>query len=277
MQKFAMETFFIQKFNIIPVGPIIVMIGLLTCTWLKAGCDSFTPFETILPKEEQDFTLRQLGILKARPEPDSFPWKLAIITDTHTGYNNVVDIINQVNAMDDIELVLVIGDMTDFGLREEYRAILHILSELQRPFFTAIGNRDALSNGKEIYTSMFGAFNYSFHFGGLKLVLFNNNTLEFSPDTPDMEWLHSELSASAEPVLAAAHMPPTARLTDALASHKNTIAFVGGNAHETRFNTEPLPVFIAPHGARGRFAIGEIFEDHIQFSTCEGWVCEGVE
>ncbi len=252
------------------------MLGLAATAQL--GCTHFSPFEIDLPEAERDLTSKQLRALAARPSPDG-TWRFAVVSDTHLGYDNLSAIVRTLNDRRDIEMVLVPGDMTDLGLREEYRTTLAILSKLRMPFVTTIGNHDAISNGKDLYTTMFGPFDYLLEWGGIKFVLYNNNALEFANDVPDMSWLERQISCprdEARGVVVVAHIPPTRDQRQRLAHH-GVLASIGGHIHRTELTNDPLPVFLAPHGAAGRFAIVEVIGQELAFSSCEGSSCEPVE
>jgi predicted phosphodiesterase len=157
--------------------------------FLLAGCLKST-FLTTEP-DETDVTrgeLRQLSKLGEPPES----WTFVALGDTHDEYDNLetsVGIINQSDA----RLVLIAGDMTDRGLLQEFEWSGALYRELSMPFFTAIGNHDAISDGRAIYGKMYGPYNYSFRHGRLKFVLFESNDLEHSA-APDRDWLRAQVS-----------------------------------------------------------------------------------
>ena len=251
--------------------------GLLACAvGQPLGCTHFSPFEIDLPDDETNLTSKQLLALSSRPPPGEL-WRFAVVSDTHLGYDNLSDIVSELNGRPDLEFVIVPGDLTDLGLREEYRTTLAILTQLCVPFFTTIGNHDAISNGKELYSAMFGALDYSFSWGGIKFVLYNDNALEFEHEVPDTAWLNQQVTEmdGQRAVIAVAHIPPTAEQSQWLAD-RGVLAWLGGHIHRTHLSLEPLPVFTAPHGAAGRYALVEVNGTRLSFFACEAGSCEAV-
>jgi 3',5'-cyclic-AMP phosphodiesterase len=174
---------------------------------LLAGCLRATPFETELDPEDTDQNARNIArIIASRP---ARPFKLAFISDTHTSYDELSAVVDALNARSDIDFVAVGGDLTDYGLLQEFEWALRGLRKLNVPFVTAVGNHDALSSGSYVFRRMFGPYDTSFVYGSTKLVFFNTNGLEF-PYAPDLDWLERELTGKgdADAVILVTHQPP---------------------------------------------------------------------
>jgi 3',5'-cyclic-AMP phosphodiesterase len=156
-----------------------------------AACVQPTPFDT--QPSEVELTAKDLARIEARrAEIPSF--KFVAIGDTHDDYSALNDAVGAINQRDDVAFVIDLGDQTDQGLLREFELTRDELSDLEVPYLTVIGNHDALSNGAEVYRRMYGALDYSFVFGGVKLIVFNSNSLEFPGQAPDREWLEAQLS-----------------------------------------------------------------------------------
>jgi 3',5'-cyclic-AMP phosphodiesterase len=163
---------------------------LVASTLAIAGsCIHTTPFQS--DPSVTDLTAKNLARLDGR-RPAPQPFKFAALGDTHEAYDELARTVEALNARDDLEFLLIAGDLTTIGLLDEYEWSVEILQRLDIPFFTVVGNHDALSRGKQIYQRMFGPYDYSFSYGGLKFILFNSNTLEFEGAAPNAEWLRSE-------------------------------------------------------------------------------------
>jgi 3',5'-cyclic AMP phosphodiesterase CpdA len=165
-----------------------------------------SPFEVDLDDDQRDKTAENLARLHARPDPTG-RWRFAFLSDSHQEYDHLAAIVDAVNARTDIELVLHGGDLSDVGLRAELVWTLNELERLDRPYFTVVGNHDALSNGKQLYASMFGPEDYAFDHGGISFVCFNSNEKEY-PGTPRLEWLDARTREHASPIVALTHAPP---------------------------------------------------------------------
>lgn len=156
-----------------------------------AACLQPTPFDT--EPSEVDLTAKDLARIEARrAEIPSF--KFVAIGDTHDDYSALNQAVGAINQRDDVAFLINLGDQTDQGLLREFELTRDELSDLEVPYLTVIGNHDALSNGALVYRRMYGALDYSFVFGGVKLIFFNSNSLEFPGQAPDREWLEGQLS-----------------------------------------------------------------------------------
>jgi 3',5'-cyclic AMP phosphodiesterase CpdA len=162
------------------------LASLLCALGFATSCIHTTPFES--EPSVDDLTAKNLAELDARG-PAPRPFKFAAFGDTHSDYDNLRRTVAAINARDDIEFVLITGDMTNLGLLQEFEWSNDAYEELDVPYLTVIGNHDALGQGQEIYREMYGPYDYSFSFGGIKFVMFNSNTLEFEGAAPDREWL----------------------------------------------------------------------------------------
>ncbi len=168
-----------------------------------------TPFGDDPEVTEQ--TRLNLDALAARG-PAKLPFKFVAIGDNHDEYDDLARTVEIINARDDVDFVLVLGDMTDRGLLHEYEWTYQIFSRLDIPFLTVIGNHDALSDGTLIYQRLYGQLDYTFAYGGFEFVMFNSNTLEFPGEAPDRQWLIEQTSRSPAPrgVVWATHHDVTA-------------------------------------------------------------------
>lgn len=156
---------------------------------LITGCLKSTLFKT--EPDETDVTRGELQQLAELGEPAG-SWTFVALGDTHDEYDDLatsVGIINQSDA----RLAVIPGDMTDRGLLQEFEWSGELYRQLAMPFFTAIGNHDAISDGRAIYGKMYGPYDYSFRHGGLKFVLFESNDLEHS-GAPNRDWLRAQVA-----------------------------------------------------------------------------------
>jgi 3',5'-cyclic-AMP phosphodiesterase len=156
-----------------------------------SGCLAATPFDT--EPSEEDLTARNLARIRELPPP-SDAFKFVALGDTHDNYAALARGVAAINARDDVQFVIVAGDLTDLALLGEFEFTREEFARLEVPYLTVIGNHDALGDGIEIYQRMFGALDYTLHFGSVKFVFFNSNTLEFDGKAPNRAWLEDELS-----------------------------------------------------------------------------------
>jgi Icc-related predicted phosphoesterase len=172
------------------------------------ACITTTPFDA--DPASRDLTQENLDALAKRSPAKRF--KFVAMGDVHDEYDDLEKTVDIINRRTDLEFVLIAGDMSDRGLRQELEWTEEILRRLRVPYLTAIGNHDAISSGAQIYRKMFGPLDYRFRYGGIEFVFFNSNSLEFEGKTvPDFPWIDAQLTAAADADarVLVTHYPPT--------------------------------------------------------------------
>lgn len=116
----------------------------------------------------------------------------AVISDTQRWYDETARAVSAINERNDIDFVLHTGDISDFGVRNEFEWQRDILDGLKVPYIVLLGNHDCIGSGRMIYQKIFGAFDFSFTAGTIHFICVNTNALEFPNQTiPDFEFLNS--------------------------------------------------------------------------------------
>ena len=186
--------------------------GLLSLL-LSFGCDKFeyTPHQVTVPDENKNLNhhnLVRIASLSKQPE-DTI--RFLFYSDTQRAYDETEDFVKRANQLPDIDFVINGGDISDFGTVKEFRLIHERVEKLKVPNLMVIGNHDAIGNGKKVFASMYGAYDYSFSVAGHKFVLVNTNILEFDDGSvPHFDFLEEQLkdTASYTNALVIAHTPP---------------------------------------------------------------------
>lgn len=115
--------------------------------------------------------------------------------DSQRFYDDTEALVRCLNARHDIDFVIHNGDLSDFGVTDEFLWQRNILSKLDVPYVALIGNHDCLATGEEVFTKIWGNPNFSFTAGKVKFVCLNTNAIEYdySRPIPDFEFLQNEL------------------------------------------------------------------------------------
>jgi hypothetical protein len=241
---------------------------------LLSGCIEFSPFETDLDHSEIDQNERNAQRLASMPALES-GFHFALIGDSHQYVDRLSDIVDRVNARGNVQFVLHLGDLTDLGLREEYRASLRALKRLDMPFFVAVGNHDSISNGKRLFAEMFGPRDFIVNYGATRIVLFNSNVLEY-PSVPDFDWL-AEASAPAPGVrvLAATHQPSREPDFAEVLKRNGTQALFTAHRHRFKLGFDGSLLSVAIDDAlSGHWSLVEVAGDgQITVHDCELEAC----
>lgn len=181
--------------------------GVILCIVSCKDLFVFNPNELRLNEGESALNEKSIQKIRALPNKDTFTFIL--IGDTHRFYEQTEDFVREVNQRSDISFVLLAGDISDFGLAQEFRTVHGMLRGLKVPYIGVIGNHDMLANGRAVYQEMYGPENFSFTYSGSKFLCLNTNSNERGYDgtIPDLPWLRAELSAFRH-VFVIAHMAP---------------------------------------------------------------------
>ncbi len=170
---------------------LILLSGIIA-----TSCDNlieYSPYQVILDGEKTKRNETAVADITAMSSETFTPFKIALIGDSHTYYDDFEDQITAINQMDSIDFVIHMGDLTLSGIHREFEWYGNIVDRLNRPLITLIGNHDCLSNGEVMYREMFGAFNFTITYNHCRLVFFDDNIWERNVKDPDFEWLHSSL------------------------------------------------------------------------------------
>lgn len=103
--------------------------------------------------------------------------RFALMADLHysEGSRSVVDLrrcIRDINTRENLDFVMVAGDLTDFGTDEEISAVKNMLDSLDRPYYVVPGNHDAKwsESGCNTFRKVFGYETFEFLCKGWRFV-----------------------------------------------------------------------------------------------------------
>ena len=248
-----------------PLRRVFIRLVILLATTSCSSLFDYSPYAIDFDAENRDVNAGNIAKISAQDNNDGVI-TIAFTGDSHRFYDELNGFVGAVNRMNDtlqVDFVVHVGDLADFGLPKQYLWSNSYLLKLEMPYIAVIGNHDLVSNGGDSYKTMFGPFNFSFLYDSIKFIVLNTNSLEFDMNghVPDIPWLESQLTPAADfkKAVVLFHVGPDhgefdERLRDAF-----------GRALEKYGN-----VLFAAHGHIHSFSIYEPFSDGIPFINVYG-------
>lgn len=203
-------------------------------------------------------------------------FRFALITDLHItktepAVEDLQKAVNQINATDNLDFVLVTGDITEEGDRESLKKAKDALDKLNIPYYIIPGNHETTwtESGMTAFGDIFGGERFRFEYKGFLFLGFNTGPFIRMGDghvvPQDISWLKEELKkhGKEKPVIIVTHYPLKDGdvdnwfdVTDAVRPY-NIRMFVGGHYHSNReFSYDGIPGFLNRSTLRGKEAVG---------------------
>lgn len=123
---------------------------------LLGGCLTPTPYGSDTERPQLNSTATQ----HLKTPHSAARFRFVALSDSHDAYDELGDAVTAINHMPDVDFVVHAGDVSDYGLAQEYEWNARALSGLRVPGFVVIGNHDAISNGKAVYRDLYGPFDF---------------------------------------------------------------------------------------------------------------------
>lgn len=157
-------------------------------------CDTFFEYSPYQVKADDKLLNRSaLIMLENKSKADFKPFRIALIGDSHTYYDEFKKQVDAINRIDSIDFVVHLGDITLSGIYREFQWYSEIIARLNKPLITVIGNHDCLANGETMYKQMFGDLNFTCTYNDCKLVFWDDIIWERNNKDPDFEFLQNAL------------------------------------------------------------------------------------
>lgn len=180
---------FIQ--NLLPTVLLCLLVG---------SCDmmDYHPYD-VRVSGETDVNAHNIARIEKNCK-DKTTLRFVTMGDSQRWYDETVDFVNHLNKRNDIDFVIHGGDMSDFGVTDEFLWQRDIMNKLKVPYVALLGNHDCQGTGEETFRAVFGEPNFSFIAGRVKFVCLNTNAIEFdySRPIPDFEFLAEQISDRKE-------------------------------------------------------------------------------
>lgn len=195
------------------MNTILTVGSIIAFSLLATGCNNiieYSPYQSGTGELPQNLNEKTINRLEQKSSAKFKSFRIAIIGDSHTYYDDFRDQIKALNAIDSIDFVIHNGDITLSGIHREFMWFNDIVSELKYPMLTIIGNHDFLSNGDLVYQEMFGSLNFTLDYNNCRFVFFDDIIWEKNIEDPDFQWLHqvSQKNDSITHVCVVSHIPP---------------------------------------------------------------------
>lgn len=203
------------------------------------------------------------------------PFKFAQVTDTHVGGASGADdlrrTVRDLNQQDDIDFVILSGDVTEFGSDEELALAKRILDSLRLPLYVIPGNHDSnwSESGANSFRKVFGSEMFFFrHKGYMFMGTTSGPNMRMSPGQIPREnlvWMDSVFSANTDtgtPLIYINHYPQDSSLNnwyeaiDRLKT-RNTQLILCGHGHVNKlYDWEGIPGVMGRSNLRAKDSIG---------------------
>lgn len=164
------------------------------------------------------------------------PFTFAHVTDAHvggsTGAEDLKRTVEDINALGNVDFVVVTGDVTEFGSRPELEEARAILDRLQKPWYVVPGNHDSKwsESGCNDFVQVFGAESFSFEKNGILFIgTASGPNMRMAPALVPREqllWLDSVLTSMRnpqQPVVFINHYP----LDESMSNYGKVLELLG--------------------------------------------------
>ncbi len=206
---------------------------------------------------------------------ESPSFRFAWLSDTHVGSATAAEdlraSVRDINAMSNLSFVIVSGDVTEFGSREQLRQAKQILSELKVPCHVLPGNHDCRwsESGATDFTRLFGAERLEFEYGGYLFLGIHQGPLmqmadgHWSPQ--DVHWLQTTLANlrdQQQPIIFVTHYPLNDKIAnwfvvlDLLKRYNTQVVLCGHEHANKKYVFEGVPGVLGRSNLRARRPVG---------------------
>lgn len=236
-------------------------MGFMVAALLSA-CNKFeaSPYATTVPEMPEKVNLANMARLAANEPNDDDTVTIVFTGDPQRFYEEQEAIVDKANSIPNVDLFILAGDISDFGLAQEFMWLHERMDQLTMPWFAVVGNHDLQANGALIFQQFFGPLDFSFTYKGYKFLFHDTNGREYGNNgsVPRIDWLDAQMDDPApQHFIAVSHVPP--------------------------FNGDFDPVLVQPyyaqlgsdertilslHGHTGSHVDEHLYGDHVRYIVC---------
>ena len=205
-------------------------------------------------------------------------FSFALLTDTHISNSNPQPLedlqrsVADINAMPDVDFVIVSGDLTESGDRRALETVKSELDRLRVPYYATSGNHETTwsESGVMDFSRVFGSNRFAFTYDSTFFIGFNSGPVIRMADghvaPQDIAWLKEQLDSVANhgnsKIIVVTHYPLQNGdvdnwfdVTDVLRRY-NVQCIIGGHYHRNLlFDCDGIPDVINRSNLRGNDSI----------------------
>ena len=209
--------------------------------------------------------------LFAGPQPFRFAW----LSDTHVGSASADDdlraSVNDINSLTGLSFVVVSGDITEYGSREQLQSAKQILDGLKIPYHIIPGNHDTKwsESGATDFPRLWGQDRFVFDHGGYRFIGMHQGPLMKMGDghwaPQDVRWLETALKRlpnKHQPVIFITHYPIDdgianwCEVLDRLKQHNPQVVLCGHGHSNRKMDFEGVPGVMGRSNLRAKNSVG---------------------
>ncbi|NPD46307.1 hypothetical protein HNS38_11050 [Lentimicrobium sp. L6] len=119
----------ILRYFVLGVFSTIILLGSQSCSKLF----EYSPYDANVENDQLNTNEIQLqGISNQFKSPSEFSF--GVIADVHYHYTSLASIVKQINNDDEIDFVIIAGDISDQALLTEYELFYSVMKDLNKPY-----------------------------------------------------------------------------------------------------------------------------------------------
>lgn len=206
---------------------------------------------------------------------ESNSFRFAWLSDTHvgslTGEEDLRASVRDINSLTGLSFVVISGDLTEYGSREQLRLAKRILDGLKIPCHAVPGNHDTKwsESGATDFPRLWNEDRFVFNFGGFCFIGLHEGPVMKMADghwaPQDVRWLEStlkKLTDSNQPIVFVTHYPIDNGIDnwfvvlDLLKKYNTQGALCGHIHRNSQDSFEGLPGVMGRSNLRGNAAAG---------------------
>ena len=203
------------------------------------------------------------------------PFRFALVTDTHvgssTGAADLRRTVADLNQQQDVDFVILSGDVTEFGSDRELHIAKQILDSLRKPIYIIPGNHDSnwSESGANSFRQVFGGETFFFEHKGYQFMgTTSGPNMRMSPGQIPREnlvWMDSVFKANPDtgsPLIFINHYPLDASLNNWFEAidrikTRNIQMALCGHGHQNRlYDWEGIPGVMNRSNLRAKESVG---------------------